>query len=635
MIKTYRRVLGYVFRYKKHLIGAIFFMLLFVVFSVFSIGVIMPFINVLFKANTSEAVPVESPATRPDRQLEKSTGNEKLDRVMVSIPDLRSYIELKFHELVNRYSRPTTLKILCLVLLLGFFGKNLAAILQTFFISVVEQGVMRDLRQDLYDHFHRLSLRFFHGERTGQLISRITNDVTVINASITAAINSLFRDPPLVIFYFIFLILLSWRLTLVIVLILPIAGYLTAMLGNRLKKDSLYMQERMADLTAIIQETLYGIRVIKAFNTAQKEIARFARENQNYFRTLVRMTRVRKMGPSLNEFIGAIAGVVVLYVGGIEVLGEKSSLSPGGFVLYLVALFSMFQPLKLLGQVHNSLKEGMVAAERVFQVLDTPADVVDKPEAISVTQLKESIAFHEVWFSYDGKMDVLRNIDLKVKKGEIIALVGPSGGGKSTLVDLIARFYDPSRGRVEIDGQDLRNIAADSFRNLIGIVTQETILFYDTVRNNIAYGSAWASENEIVAAARAANADDFIQAMPEGYQTIIGDRGVKLSGGQRQRLAIARAILKNPPILIFDEATSALDTESELLVQQAIERLFEGRTTFVIAHRLSTVRNADRIVVIDRGRILQIGNHQQLMLAGGLYKTLYEMQFRSNGTGES
>ena len=629
MIKCYKRILKYVFRYKAHLAGSITCMLLFVIFSTFSLGLIMPFINVLFSFEKTEIVETTKPAITTDDAVSHNNVKEKnVEELMSTVPDIRAQLEIKMNEWINRYPRQTALRILCIVILIGFFLKNLASVMQTFFISVVEQGVMRDLREEIYTHFHRLSLRFFHGERAGQLISRITNDVTVINASITAASNSLFRDPPMILIYMTILLILSWKLTLVILFLIPVIGFIISQMGNKLKHDSLIGQQRMADLTTIIQETLYGMRVIKAFTMNNKEIENFKRENDSYCRTIIRMTRIRKLSPALNEYVGVIAGSIVLFIGGSEVIDHTTSLSPGGFILYLGALFSMFQPLKLIGQVYNHLKEGMVAADRVFQIIDTTPEIVDIPDPIRMEKFQNTVEYKNVWFSYDGKTDVLKEINFKVNSGQIIAIVGPSGGGKSTLVDLLARFYDPTRGQIEIDGVDLKKLSIDSFRKKLGIVTQETILFHDTIKNNIAYGSEGATEEQIIQAANAANAHQFISEMPDSYATVIGDRGFKLSGGQRQRLAIARAILRNPPILIFDEATSALDTESEMLVQEAIDRLFMGRTSFVIAHRLSTIINADRILVIKNGEIVQSGSHEELKDKKGVYKMLYDMQFK-------
>jgi subfamily B ATP-binding cassette protein MsbA len=615
--RIYRRVLRYVFRYRGWLAASVICMLLFVIFSAFSITVVMPFINVLFQSG--EASPaVHSTPTAPASSP-----------VPVHLPSLRQRLEQELNGYFFRKPRQEALLLLCGILAGGFFLKNLFRVGQAYFMAPVEQGVIRDLRNELFRHYQRLSLSYFHGERAGQLISRVIYDVTVINASITAAINSVFRDPLQIVIYLGVMIFLSWKMTLLVLVVFPLVGYATTEIGNRLKRDSLRMQERVADLASVLQETIYGIRVVRAFGGEEREIQRFERENQDFFRTVVRMARIRNLGPCVTEYLGVIVGVLVLYVGGREVLGNSTSLSPGGFVLFLGALFSMMQPLKLLGQVHNSLKEGMVAAQRVFSILDAPIQVADHPQAVEVRDLQRSIRFVDVSFCYEPGIPVLQEINLEVRKGERLAIVGPSGGGKSTLVDLLIRFYDPTSGHIEIDGIDLRRIRLDSLRRLMGVVTQETILFNDTVRNNIAYGlDGSVSDEEVIEAAKAANAHDFILQMPQGYDTVIGDRGTKLSGGERQRIAIARAILRNPPILIFDEATSALDTESEVLVQQAIDRLLQGRTSFVIAHRLSTVKNADRIVVLSGGRIVQEGRHEELLAQDGLYRKLYEMQFR-------
>jgi subfamily B ATP-binding cassette protein MsbA len=376
----------------------------------------------------------------------------------------------------------------------------------------------------------------------------------------------------------------------------------------------------------VLQETISGIRVVKAFRMEAFEMNKFARYTKAYLFHFLRLIRIGALASPLAEYLGVIVGTVVLWYGGREIL-QEGTLEPDTFFLFLFALFSMMAPIKSLSQVNTKIQEGLAAAKRVFKLLDTVSPVYERPGAVALAGLKDAVAFHDVCFSYDGGKEVLKNVTFSVKPGQVVAVVGPSGAGKSTLVDLLPKFYIPTSGKITFDGVDSLDIRTESLRALMGIVTQETILFNDTVRNNIAYGTDEVSDEALVRASAAANANQFIGNMPAGYQTVIGDRGVRLSGGQRQRIAIARAILKNPPILIFDEATSALDTESEILVQQAIERLMENRTTFVIAHRLSTIQRADLILVLDEGRIVQQGTHDRLLAEEGLYRRLYELQF--------
>jgi subfamily B ATP-binding cassette protein MsbA len=385
----------------------------------------------------------------------------------------------------------------------------------------------------------------------------------------------------------------------------------------------------MADITSVLQETISGIKVVKAFGMEEFENKKFQTQTWRYFKSLLKITRIRNLASPITEFLSVVAGVVIIWYGGMQVL-ELGTMRASEFLTFLIAIFQIMPPVKELTSVNNRIQESTSAAKRVFEILDIEPDIKEAPNAIELKEFKDEIVFENVWFSYNGTKNgdfILKGINLKVKKGEILAIVGPSGAGKSTLVDLIPRFYDPTEGRILIDGIDLRMIKIKSLRDKIGIVTQETILFNDTIRNNIAYGLEDCPIDKIIEVAKAANAHDFIMQLPNGYDTVIGERGMKLSGGQRQRISIARALLKNPPILILDEATSNLDAESEILVQEAIERLMQNRTVFVIAHRLSTIRNADRIIVIDNGRIVQEGKHEELIHQDGLYKKLYEMQF--------
>jgi len=628
-MKVYFRVLRYVFRFWRYLVPAVGCMLFYVFFSAFSLTTILPFLNVLFgqyEKDTSRYT-TETVVTTPQPRHDESVKN--LIEEKAKITDLKSVFENKVYGFLKDYSKLEALQLLCVVILIGFFFKNLFAVGQNFFMAPVEQGFIATLRNELFEHFQKMSLDFFHGERSGLLISRVTNDVTIINASIAAAINSLFRDPWAVLIYLSLMVIFSWKLTLIVLVLFPLSGWVLSTMGNKLKQDSERMQERMADITSVLSETIYGIRVVKAFAMEKFEIKKFKLQNEHFRKTVTRMSRIRKLSPCLTEYIGVLVGIFVLFMGGREVLSSEDGLTPPQFITFIMCLFAMMEPLKLLGQIFNSTKEGMVAARRVFKILDTPPKIIDDSVAIDKSTFDQSIEFNNITFRYETGEDVLKGVSFHVEKGQVLAFVGPSGAGKSTLMDLLVRFYDPQQGEILIDGINIKQLKLNAVRNLMGIVTQETILFNDTIRNNIAYGLEQVNDEMVIRAARAANAHEFILEFPDGYQSQIGDRGVKLSGGQRQRLAIARAILKNPPILIFDEATSSLDTQSEVLVQQAIERLLSGRTALVIAHRLSTIQNANKIVVLDQGRVVQEGIHQELVSQEGLYQKLYRMQFRN------
>jgi subfamily B ATP-binding cassette protein MsbA len=495
--------------------------------------------------------------------------------------------------------------------------------------------VIKDLRDSLYKHIHQLSLGYFTHERTGNLISRVTNDVNVLQGSVAASFLNLIREPLLIVVFVGIALFISWKLTLLSFIVFPFSLYVISRIGIRLHKESGVVQERIADITSALQETISGVKVVKAFAMEEFENRKFAQQTSGYFKQVLKIVRIRNLASPTTEFLSVAAGVIIIWFGGRQVL-EGQALSPAEFIGFLLAIFQAMPPIKELSSVANRFQEASAAGERVFEILDTQPAVRNAPNALPIREFKDKIEFREVSFAYDDLTlpsgtdgyPVLRNINLCVRKGEVLAIVGPSGGGKTTLVDLIPRFYDPTGGSVRMDGLDLRQIEIRSLRDHIGIVTQETILFNDTVRNNIAYGLDECRLDRIIEAAKAANAHAFIEEMPLGYETVVGERGTKLSGGQRQRLSIARALLKNPPIMIFDEATSALDSESEILVQEAIERLMKNRTTFVIAHRLSTIRNAHRVIVIDRGEIVQQGKHSELIKdRQGLYRKLYDMQF--------
>jgi len=618
-MKIYRRIIHYVKPYWAPLAGSLLCILVFTLLSGASLISVVPFLNTLFKV--SGEIKSDAAEKAGDFQLPLT-----LNRQLVSL-------KTKASQWLVGGDRQQALLRLCGLILTLIFLKNLFDYLQAFWMAHVEQGVIKDLRNDLYRHLNELSLSYFNRTRTGQLISRITNDVTLVNGGVSAGFVTLIKNPLLILAYLSLALYLSWRLTLIALIILPASMGIIGLIGLRLRKASTLSQEKMAEVTSVLQETISGVRVVKAFAMEEFELRKFRRVAKDYFKSLLRITRVSKLAGPLTEFLSAVVGVGVLWFGGQQVLiGE--GLSPGEFMLFLLAIFSLMQPVKELSSVNNRLQEAAAAGDRIFEILDLEPEVASLPGAKKIDCFNNSIRFENVSFSYENEATlapavVLQNISCKVKKGEVLALVGPSGAGKSTLVDLLPRFYDPQRGRIWLDDIDLREIEVKSLRSLMGIVTQETILFHDTVRNNIAYGLQEISKEKLIQAAQAANAHLFITELAQGYDTVIGERGVKLSGGQRQRLAIARALLKNPPILILDEATSALDSESEMLVQQAIERLMANRTSLVIAHRLSTILHAHQIIVLDKGRLVQHGTHDELLAQKGLYQKLYKMQFRA------
>ncbi len=546
----------------------------------------------------------------------------------LSIMNLGKYISYHLAMYVQQYDRLDVLFVLTLLIILSFILKNLFGYLNGHFMADVEQNIIHDLRVDLYTHLQSLSLGYFTEERKGHMISSIINDIRIINDSAMAVVNSALRDPPQIILYIVILFFFDWQLSLIIVLLLPISGFVISRLGDRLKRRSIESQEKSADLVAVIDETLANIRIVKAFGMEDVEVAKFTHESNEFSHINKKIMRRRNLATPVSELFGAVIIAFILWFIGKNIIAGTSSMTPGGLLLYIGLIAQMMQPLKLFGQVFNSVQEGIGAGERVFGILDTKAKIFSSENAKTISEFHTSINYKDVSFSYETGSEVLSHITCEIKAGETVAIVGPSGSGKSTFVDLLSRFYDPTGGQILLDGMDLRDMSVTSFRNLMGIVTQETILFNDTVRNNISYSKASIPLEEVINAAKVANAHNFILELANGYDTIIGDRGVKLSGGERQRISIARAILKNPPILIFDEATSALDTESELLVQEAIERLLVGRTSIVIAHRLSTIQHADRIIVIENGKLIETGKHDELLKnPHGVYKRLYELQF--------
>ncbi len=628
-MNIYIRIFSYVKPYWKHLTASIIFTVFFSVFSGLSIYLTIPLLETLFDQDYAEGGPQAVERSDP-------APGEEAPPVVGKFEQLRESLSLWFASIVFTGDQFEALFRICIIIITVFFLKNIAGFLQSYMLAFVEQGVVKDLRDAIFGHLHKLSLSYFSNERTGDLISRITNDVTIVQHSIGASFLNLVREPLLVLVFLMIALMISWQLTLISIAVIPVTMLFIRMIGKRLKRDTGKSQQKMADITSVLQETISGAKIVKAFGMEKFETKKFTEQTRQYFKRMLKIARMRHLAHPVTEFLSVIAGVVIIYYGGRQVL-ELGVLRPAEFMGFLFAIFQMMPPMKNLTSVFNRMQESAAAAARVFTVMDTEPSIKNKSNAVVLDGFYDAIEFQNLTFSYplrstllgpDNGNAVLRDINFTVKKGEVIAIVGPSGSGKTTLIDLIPRFYDPVHGSIVIDGYDLRDVEIKSLRQLIGIVTQETILFNDTVRNNIAYGLDECSDEVIFEAAKAANADIFIRSFPEGYETVIGDRGVRLSGGQRQRISIARALLKNPPIMILDEATSALDSESEILVQEAIDKLMQNRTSFVIAHRLSTVRNADMILVIDRGRIIQQGTHVELMKqSDGLYQKLYEMQF--------
>lgn len=639
------RLLHYLRPYRGRLLATAALMVGFAMTSAISIGMISPFVKILFTPRNQVVAPSAAPAAAETRapavpglgELSgvTSAGPGAADTslaargggVAAGFSDWKRELRTAFERFFLTGDPLRSLNRICVTLLIVFLLKNLFDYLQSVLTVWVEQAVVRDLRNEVYAHLHQLSLSFFHSRRTGALLSRLTNDIALVRGALAAGFSNLIKSGLLLVVCLFWIFWTSWRLALVSLLVVPPSVMLIVWLGKKLRRRSTITQERMADLNAILQETLSGIRVVKAFSMEEFEKRKFGRAAEDYFRSFVKQRRLGAMAGPLSEYMGVVAATTVLWYGGHEILLQRA-LEPQQFFIFLFAMLQLMNPLKSLSNVNATLQEGLAAAVRIFRLLDTRPTVASLPGARIANGVREGIDFQGVSFRYGSGADVLHDVSFRVRAGEVVALVGPSGAGKSTLVDLVARFYDPTEGRILLDGVDLKEYDVASLRGMMGVVTQEPILFNDTVWNNIAYGVPDADEESVRLAARAANAERFIRDMAEGFQTKIGDRGVLLSGGERQRMAIARAIFKNPPLLLLDEATSSLDSESELLVQEALEALFAGRTVFVIAHRLSTIQRADRIFVLDQGRIVQTGTHAELVALPGLYQKLHRLQFR-------
>lgn len=619
--KIYFRILRYIKPYWRHLIGVFITTIFFTVFSGLSIYLTIPLLETLFQTEL-RAEQNLAPTSELSQKLEQQAKSGGF------LSGVKRTLSENLYSYIDRPSKKESLFRICVIIILAFFLKGLFGYVQSYLMAFIEQGFIRDLRNETFSHLNKLSLKYFTNERIGNLISRITNDITMINTGISASFTTLIKEPLLILVFLTLALSISWQLTLLSFIVMPFSLIVISWLGVKLYKQSYALQAKMADLTSFLQEKIYGTKIVKAFNMEKKEDENFFKLTNHFFKMILRITRIRNIAPPVTEFLSIVAGVLIIWYGGIQVL-ETHTLKASEFLGFLFIIFQIMPPIKELSNVTNRIQESTAAASRVFEIIDEPITIKNVSNPLKFETFKDKIIFDNVSFYYEkNHRYILQNISFEVKKGEIVALVGPSGAGKTTLVDLIPRFYDVNEGRILIDGIDIREYELKSLRNNIGIVTQDPILFNDTIRNNISYGMENANLDDIVIAAKAANAHDFIMQLPKGYDTIIGERGLKLSGGQRQRISIARAILKNPPIMILDEATSALDSESEILVQEAIERLMENRTTFVIAHRLSTVRNASKVIVIDNGEIVQMGTHSELIQeTDGLYYRLYTLQF--------
>ena len=538
-------------------------------------------------------------------------------------------IKLYSNQVLLKDSAIATMSSVCVALVVVFSVKNIALYIKNIMVSVVQFRLVTDLRNKLYNHLHYLSLSYFNKNRSGELTSILINDIDNMRAALSTSFQKLFVEPINILAFLSLLFIISPKLAAIAILVIPISGVIIFGIAQSIRRRAARSQAKLAGITAIISETLGSMRIVKAFVMKNYELKRFYAETRKYYQLMLRKDRLRLISSPITETIGASIAALLLFIGARDVLVTQS-ISSEDFIRFILLLFSVLGPIKNLGNVFNELQNGLASADRVFSIIDIKSDIHDNDDAIHIEKFQDNIRFQNVNFYYENESEmILKNINLSLKSGEILALVGPSGAGKSTLADLIPRFYDVTEGSILLDGEDIKNIKLNSLRSLMGIVTQETFLFNDSVKANIAYGLESVSDEDIKKAAIAANADKFIEQLPDGYETIIGERGVKLSGGQRQRISIARAIMKNPPILILDEATSSLDTESEKIVQDAIEKLMHNRTVIVIAHRLSTVHNASKIIVLDKGDIVDTGTHNELINKEGLYKQLHNMQFKT------
>jgi ATP-binding cassette, subfamily B, bacterial MsbA len=601
----------YVGPYKRYLWDSVLMNVLSAIFNIFSFSLIVPMLNILFKINDKvySYIPLDS-----------------ADGVMEKARAIGNNANWWLNQFIEVHGASSTLLLLCVFLSVMTLVKTACYFGAAAVMVPIRTGVVKDLRMQLYDKILGLPLGYFSQERKGDIIARMSGDVNEVETSIISVLEMLIKNPILILCYFAVLIAISWQLTVFTILVVPVLGWLMGLVGKTLKKKSLIAQELWSDTMSQVEETLGGLRVIKAFLAEGTMSERFDKVTGALRTKTGRVSTRQALAHPMSEFLGTVLIAIVLWFGGTLIIGDNAPLSAPVFIYYMVILYSILNPIKDFSKASYSVPKGMASMERIDKILRADNPIKDPAAPVKLKEVRDGIVFDHVSFRYDDGPQVLSDVNLRIGKGCSIAIVGESGAGKSTLVDLIPRFYDVTSGSITIDGTDIRDVSISDLRSLIGYVNQEPILFNDTIFNNIAFGAKNVTRDMVIAAARIANAHDFIMEKEQGYETNIGDRGMKLSGGQRQRISIARAILKNPPILILDEATASLDTESERLVQEALDRLMTSRTTIAIAHRLSTIKNCDEILVMQEGKIVERGRHAELVQLGGYYKKLEDMQ---------